>query len=240
MQGFSISVLIPVYNEAGLVRGSIGMINEFLARHFSDYELVVVESGSTDGTGELCDEIAKGETHVKVVREGARNGFGSAIRLGYRYAVKDLVLLYTVDLPFPLECIPDALAHLSRYDCVLSYRSHDTRNAFRRIQSSVFNILVKTALGLKVRQVNSAFKLLRRATVQNMSFVSNHWFFEAELLYRLQENGVTFIEIPVPLTERAGGTSSITLFTFLTMLRELLRFRHLLRQEKKAAASMRP
>ena len=234
---YSLSLVVPVYNERGLLESSLQTINAFLAAQIADYEIVLVESGSTDGSAEICDAIAARNDRVRVIHEGARNGFGAALKLGYAQARKDLLLLYTVDMPFPLEAIMQALPYLSQYDCVLSYRSHDTRSGYRRFQSFVYNFVVKTLLGLRVRQVNSAFKLLRRTTAQRLQIASNHWFFESELLYRLQERRISFVEIPVPLTERVGGVSSVTAFTFLVMLKELLRFRRLVRREKASAAS---
>lgn len=237
---YSLSLLVPVYNEYGLLESSLQTINTFLAAHFADYEIVVVESGSTDGSAQICDDIAGRNDRIRVIHEGARNGFGAALKLGYAQACKDLLVLYTVDMPFPLEAMLQALPYLSQYDCVLSYRSHDTRSIYRRFQSCVYNFVVKTLLGLRVRQVNSAFKLLRRTTAQGLQMVSNHWFFEAELLYRLQERRSSFMEIPVPLTERVGGVSSVTAFTFLVMLKELFRFRRLVLREKASPPRQTP
>lgn len=234
---YSLSVVVPVYNERGLLAQSLRTINSFLATHFSDYEIVVVESGSADGSAQICDDIAAQNNSIVIIHEGARNGFGAALKLGCRSATKDLLLLYTVDMPFPLESILEALPYLSRYDCVLSYRSHDNRSAYRRLQSFVYNLIVKTVIGLKVKHVNSAFKLLRRTGVQGLNIISNHWFSEAEILYRLQERHVSWVEIPVPLNERIGGSSSVTPFTFLTMLKELLRFRRLIRSRKSSVSS---
>jgi glycosyltransferase involved in cell wall biosynthesis len=229
---YSLSLIVPVYNECGLLVRSLMTIDDFLSAHFRDYEIVVIESGSTDCSGEICDDIALHNSRVKVIHEGARNGFGAALKLGYENASKDLVLLYTVDMPFSLEYVLEALPHLSRCDCVLSYRSHDNRSAYRRLQSFAYNLIVKTLLGLKFKHVNSAFKLMKRERMQDLRISSNHWFSEAELLYRLQEKHIAYTEIPVPLVDRMAGRSTVTPFTFLETLRELLRFRRVIQSQK--------
>ncbi len=220
----SISVIVPVHNEIELLERSVNHIDRFLNLHFAAYEIVVVESGSTDGTAEVCDTIARHNSRVKVIHEGARKGFGSALRLGYQNAEKDLVWMITADTPFLLEVILDALPLLVRYDCVLSYRSLDKRKLRRRLQSSIYNALVKLVLGLKVRHVNSAFKVFKTSVVQRMPLVSKGWLIDAETLYWLKEMRISFIEMPVELIERPAGVSSINLLTPLSMLIELIGF----------------
>jgi dolichol-phosphate mannosyltransferase len=220
-----LTVIVPVYNEAALVAPATGIVDDFCAANFDDYEVLIVESGSTDGTADACDAVAAERPRVRVIHEGARNGFGSAVRLGYGAAAKDLVLLTTLDLPFDLGATLTALPHLANYDYVLSYRSADGRRWTRRVQSFVYNKLVAWVLGLRVRHVNSGFKLFRRALVQRMPIQSTGWFIDAEVLLRLQHGGFRCTEIPVALIERSEGRSSVGAFTFVTVLRDLLRFR---------------
>lgn len=227
---YSISVITPVYNEVGLLESSISYIDTFLAQHFKEYEILLVESGSTDGSAEICDELANKLPNLKLIHEGGRNGFGSALKLGYKNVTKDLVWLITVDLPFPLEAIQSALPLLSKYDCVLSYRSQDDRTTFRKIQSFIYNTLVKTVLGLRVKHVNSAFKVFKRQIVQNITLQSKGWLLDAETLYQIKQHKVSYIEIPVELIDRKFGNSSIKLSTGISVLKELL---HLVRTKEK-------
>ena len=228
---YSLSVIIPVYNEAELLGEAVHRVNTFIAAHFADYELVIIESGSTDGTGELCDRLGAELPAVRVIHEGGRNGFGSALKRGYKEATKDWVWFITADTPFPLESMLEAMKLFPTHDCVLSFRSEDTRKSFfRKIQSVVYNNLVKILLGLRVRHVNSAFKVFKREVIQSLPLISNGWFIDAETLYWLTKRKVKYTEIPVPLIDRTGGHSTITLSTPLTLLKEL---RHFLRERKK-------
>lgn len=227
----SLSVIIPVYNEVELLGDAVRQIDSFVASRFSEYEIVIVESGSTDGTGALCDNLTTELASVRVIHEGGRNGFGSALKRGYKEAIKDWVWFVTADTPFPLESIVEAQKLFPHYDCILSYRSEDTRKSFfRKIQSVVYNTLVKTVLGLRVKHVNSAFKVFKREVIQSLPLISNGWFIDAETLYWLTQRKVRYTEIPVPLIDRTGGHSTITLSTPLTLLKELQRF---LQERKK-------
>jgi glycosyltransferase involved in cell wall biosynthesis len=207
--GASISAVIPVYNERSLVRGAIEEIDAYLSRHFADYEIVIVESGSTDGTAEACDEVARSLPRVRVQHEGQRSGFGNALRLGYASTTKEWTWPFVVDMPYSLDALETAIPYMARYDCVLSYRSDDPRGVYRRFQSAVFNRLTRWLLGVRVRHINSAFKLVKRSVVSRAALTSTGWLIDAELVMRLQQLQVPFVEIPVALVARPSGRSTI-------------------------------
>ncbi|HUU29520.1 MAG TPA: glycosyltransferase family 2 protein [archaeon] len=225
MTQYSISIIVPVYNEAVLLEESVDRIVSFLSTHFTDFEVLLVESGSTDGTAEICDSLVEKFAEVQVVHEGARNGFGSAIKLGYKKAAKDLVCLETVDFPYQIETILHALPLMNQYDCVLSYRSRDCRNSYyRKVQSFVYNSLVRLLLGLRVKHINSAFKMFKRELIQSFDLISNGWFIDAEIVYRVQAKKIKYAEIPVEVTERIKGKSNVSLSAPVSALKELVDF----------------
>jgi len=221
---YSLSVICPVWNEIELFPDAFREIYDFLAREFAEFEFIIVESGSTDGTWEACDEFAEGRPEVVVIHEGARNGAGAALKLGYGRARMDLVWTVWADLPFALTRIHEALPLLKDHDAVLSYRSEDRRPVYRRIQSITYNFLGKLLLGLRVKHVNSAFKVFHRRIVEDLELKSNGWLVEAEITYRLQNMGASCAEIPVPLVDRTQGTSSVTLWTAASIFLQLIRF----------------
>ena len=143
---------------------------------------------------------------VRVVHEGARNGFGSAIRAGVRLAGKDWVWPLVVDMPFSLEAILDALPHMDASQSVISYRSADPRSVYRRLQSVIFNGLGRQMLGVRARHLNSAFKITRTALIQSLDLQSNGWLLDAELIVRLEQRRIPYVEIPVRLVDRSNRT----------------------------------
>lgn len=224
IDNYSISVIIPIYNELKLIDNSINYIISFLERTFSDYEVIIIESGSTDGSYEECDKLPDRYKHVNVFHEGRRNGYGSALKLGFKYAEKELVWHVMVDLPFNLNSILLAVDRFPGNDCILSYRSGDNRNIFRRMQSVIYNNLIKITLGLKVKHVNSAFKVFKSQVIKNMELISNGYFIDSEILYRIKQNKIRYIEIPVELIDREIGKSSVKITTPISLLKELYRF----------------
>jgi glycosyltransferase involved in cell wall biosynthesis len=239
----SLSIIIPVYNEIELVDRQVRRMDAFMAAHVADHELIIIESGSTDGSGEACDRLARELPRVRLIHEGARNGYGAAVRLGFAQAGKDLLISIPVDLPFPLEVLPKGLRLIEASDCILSYREMDDRSLFRRVQAHIYNILIRTVLGLPMRTVNSAFKLYRRSIIDAMPLRSNGWFLDAEILYWITVRKLHFREIPVVIPEREAGISKVRLTDPLRVLRELLAFKrglNRLRDLESQHASMSP
>lgn len=220
----SFSVIVPVYNEAALVTPALARIDEFMSSWVKDYEILVIESGSTDGSGPLCDDAARRWPMIRVIHEPTRSGYGSALRLGLANATRTFAWIVTLDMPFRLETIFGAVPLLDSYDCVLSYRSHDPRRIRRKLQSAVYNFILHALLGIRARHVNSAFKVFRTSVVQQIRLVSAGWFIDAELLYRLQQRGIRCAEIAVPLIDRSAGSSTVGLSTWLGVVREIARF----------------
>jgi len=220
----SISTIIPVWNEAEAIEIAVATVHEFLAAHFTDFEILIVESGSTDGSVEICDRLAERMPAVQVIHEGAAKGFGSALRLGYASASKDLVWVVSADLPFPLDKLLAAVPLLADHDAVLSFRVEDERGLFRRFQSVLYNSLAKALLGLTVRHVNSTFKVYRRPVIQSLPLTADGWLIDTEIVYRLQSAGARLAELPVPLIDRKAGSSTIRPITPFLILRDLLKF----------------
>lgn len=218
----SLSVIVPVYNEINLLRRSVHALNIFLNKYFSDYEILIVESGSTDGSKEMVDEIARELARVKTFHQKKRCGFGSALKVGYRKATKSHVWLVTVDFPFPLNSILKVPPLINKYDFILSFRVSDSRKWTRRLQSFVFNWLAKKVLGLPFKQVNSAFKIFKTSAIKKIHLYSDDWLIEAEILYQINKRRFSYIEVPIPLIDRKVGESKITFLTPLVMFKNLL------------------
>lgn len=223
MKTHSISVIVPVYNEVFLIEDSIRAISKFMDENFEDYEIVIIESGSVDGSYEVCDRLIKLFANIRVFHEKKKSGFGSALKLGYQLAIKDLIWLVVVDLPFPLETIHRAMPLFDTYDCVFSYRDQDDRGFLKRLRSSAYNTLVKMILKVKVRHINSAFRIFKREVIQTLPLISDGWTLDAEVLYEITRRNIKYAEIPVSLRDRTIGTTTVTFWDPFKMIHELIR-----------------
>jgi len=227
----SVTAIVPVYNEKQAIRYSIDKLYQFMASHLLDFEILIVESGSTDNTDKICEEISNRRAEVVVFHEERKNGFGSGLRLGVKNASKDYVWIVPVDLPFQLETLLDALELLDDYDCVLSYRAEDRRHFARKVQSFIYYMLCRVLLGIKVKSINSAFKFYRTELLKTFEIISNGWFIDAEIICRLQQLDAKIVEIPVDVLDRIHGTSKVGTFDSLGVIKEMLVFRKILKNK---------
>ena len=220
-----LTAVMPVYNEIDLCEVALRRLHKFLTENFPNFEIIVIESGSSDGTAEVLDRLVQELINIQVIHETVRNGMGAAIRLGYARASKPYIFLVTADIPFPLETLSRAVPLLNQHDCVLSFRDEDSRSFLRKFQSVVYVWLIKKALGLRMRSVNSAFKLIPTDFVQSLELVSTAWFLDAEVLYWVTQRKLSFEEIPVPLVDRTAGVSKVGPVDWATTVLELARFK---------------
>lgn len=224
MKQYSISIIIPVYNEELNLKQYVKKIDSFLTKHFSNFEIIIIESGSSDNSLQICKSLASKNQRIKLIHQNQRKGFGSALRLGFKKAGKDLVWVVPVDMPFRLDTVLKAITMLEKYDCILSFRSKDPRKGVRKLQAYFYNTLIKFCLGLRVKHTNSAFKLFKRTALQKIRLISTGWFIDAEIIYRLQQKKIKFTQIPVELKLRKLGKSSVSPFAPFIVLGEIIRF----------------
>ena len=228
----SISIIVPVFNEKECINNAISKINNFFFNEFKDYEILIIESGSTDGTYEICDALAKQYDKVSVFHEDGCNGLGSALKIGFENATKNYVMRIVVDLPFSFDTILNAFSVIKTNDVIFSYRHNDERSIFRKFQSGVFNKIINFSLGLSVKHVNCIPKIYKREIIQSLNIKSNGWFVDAEIVYHIENKNISFIEIPVELIDRIEGQSKVTILTPFYMMKELIAFKKSIRDEK--------
>ena len=219
-----ISLVIPIYNEEKLIEKNIEKINFFLSKNFRKFEIIVVESGSTDKSLYICKKMEKKYKNLKLIVEKKRNGFGAALKKGFKLSSGNIISLFTIDFPFDLKHYLKVPRLLEEYDCVLSYRINDDRSLFRKFQSNIFNIVAKRLLSLKVKNINSALKVYKSNFIKKLNIKSNGWLIDTEIVFNIQKKNLNIIEIPVQINHRREGNPSIKIFTPMVIFFQLINF----------------
>lgn len=218
-----------MYNEAESIEGTVAAARAALAAAGADYEIVIVDDASTDGSGALAEALVRGDARIRVLRHAQNRTLGGALRTGFLAAGNELVLYTDADLPVDLQVLPRALALLdaSGADLLLGYRLNPGAAGWRRaLYTWGYNALVRALFGLPVRDVNFAFKLFRRRLLENLTLRSEGSFIDAELLLRARGAGARFVELGVPYRPRTRGRSTLASpGVILKLLRELIAYR---------------
>lgn len=219
-----ISLIIPIFNEEKLIEKNIRKIYFFLSKNFIKFEIIVVESGSSDKSLYICKKVEKKYENLKLIVEKKRNGFGSALKKGFKLSSGQIISLFTIDFTFDLKHYLKASRLLKKYDCVLSYRVDDDRSFFRKFQSIIFNFVAKKLLSIKINNINSALKVYKSNFIKKLKIKSNGWLIDTEIVYNIQKKNLKIVEIPVKINYRREGKSSITILTPLIIFFQLIFF----------------
>jgi glycosyltransferase involved in cell wall biosynthesis len=190
----------------------------------SDFELVLVDDGSTDGTWTEIRRHMDASRRVRGVRHGHNRGVGTAIRSGIDAARLDLLLYTDADLPADPSVTAEALRlGLPGPTMVCAYRSSRRGDGFHRVvYSAVYNPLVRVVLGVRVRDVNFAFKLLPTEVAQSLGLRSEGPFIDAELVARAQRTGLPVAQFAITYRPRQTGQSTMSgLGVVFDILREM-------------------
>lgn len=213
-----LSVFFPMWNEEDYVERAVRAAEDECQRlvgagEIGAYELVIVDDCSTDRTAEIADALAAADPRVRVVHHPVNRGLGGSIKTGFETVRGDVVLYTDADLPCEMLELGRALRVLRHYeaDMVSAYRLDRTGEGPRRaVYSFVYNALVQSLFGTRVRDINFAFKLVRRHVLEAARPVSEGSFIDAELVIRAQRLGFHIVQIGVDYFPRSRGVSTLS------------------------------
>ena len=214
----SITFFFPAWNEEEIIERTVAAAQEAGDRLIADgevgaYDILVVDDASTDATGSILDQLARAVPCLRVVHHPTNRKLGGSLKTGFATAAGDLVLYTDADLPFDLVEVSKAVRLLRIYeaDVVSAYRHDRTGEGPRRlVYSYAYNHLVRLALGLRIRDVNFAFKLLRREVLEKVELRSEGSFIDVELLARAEADGYRVIQFGVDYFPRSRGVSTLS------------------------------
>ena len=205
----SLSVVIPVHNEAGIIRQFIDDIYQKCLNQLFDYELIIVEDGSTDGTREILLSSRDKHPNLKLSFEDRKLGYGSAAKKGISTATKEWVLLMDGDGQIEPADVNILLSSASDYDIVLAEKFPRCDPMFRIILSRGFDVLTDMILGVSIRDINFGFRLMRNSVAQKIVPACGCLgdIFNAEVAIRFIYGGYRLTQMKVRHRKRLLGGS---------------------------------
>jgi glycosyltransferase involved in cell wall biosynthesis len=229
-----LSVFYPMWNEELYIERAVDGARRVCQRmvaegRIADYELLVVDDASTDTTPQLADALAAADPHVRVVHHERNRKLGGSIKPGFANARGDLLLSSDADLPFDMDEVPRAVRLMIEYDVdiVSAYRFDRTgEGTLRAVYTFVYNALIKILFGVRVRDINFAFKLCKRRIFDHVVLSSEGSFVDAELVIRSTRLGFEIIQFGVDYFPRTRGESTLSSPAVIgTIVREMLQLR---------------
>jgi dolichol-phosphate mannosyltransferase len=213
-----LSVVIPAHNEAEVIEPTLRGLIDQLGPAGIDYEIVVVDDASHDGTGDVVRRVAEEEPRVRVVRNEAPNGFGFAVRAGLDAFTGDSVAIVMADgSDDPRDVVMYHRVLEAGYDCAFGSRFmpgasvHDYPK-FKLLVNRVVNLGIRALFRHGYNDTTNAFKAYRREVIENLRpLLSHHFNMTVELPLKAITRGFSYAIVPTSWTNRAAGTSKLQL-----------------------------
>lgn len=216
-------MFVPFHDEREALPEAVEQAVQAFGRLPNRFELILVDDGSRDGSGELADQLADRHDVVRVVRHPRNLGYGGALTTGFGACTGDVICYSDADLPVRMQEFVGALPLLEQADLVIGYPRGWAKTLRRRTYTAVYRQLVQLLLGLRVRDVNFSFKLIRRELLDRISLDAETGFVDAQLLAQAVRLGARLVEREVEYCERrVGETHFDSPLVALSTGRELL------------------
>jgi glycosyltransferase involved in cell wall biosynthesis len=213
-----VTIFFPAYNEEMYVGRAVEAAREVVdlmvkSGDISDYEILIINDASTDSTGSVADELAAGDERIRVIHHEVNTGLGGAMKSGFANATKEVILYSDIDLPFDMMELTKAYRFMRYYeaDIVSAFRFDRTGEGLRRlIYSKCYNSLIMILFKLRVKDVNFAFKLVRKHVFDHIELRADGSFIDAELMIKADRLGMRIIQFGTNYFHRSRGVSTLS------------------------------
>jgi len=230
----SLSVVLPAYNEEALIADTIVTIVSTLTTWMRDFEVIVVNDGSKDRTGEIVAHLSASEPRVRLINHPVNKGYGAALVTGFESVSKEMAFFMDSDGQFDIKDLVHFFPFIGEYDAVLGYRIDRQDTWMRKLNAWGWKQLVHFIFGVCVRDIDCAFKLFRAEFFRTHRLETRGAMINAEILYKLTRAGYTYTEVGVRhLPRRAGLATGAKPSVIIRALREMFFYAGKWRQEEQ-------
>jgi glycosyltransferase involved in cell wall biosynthesis len=203
----TVSFVLPAYNEEGNISQAVADILRVANRYCADYEVIVVDDGSSDHTAALVEQMVARDPKVRLIRHGANRGYGEALRTGFAAAGLGFVFFTDADNQFDMDDLALLLPWADHVDVVAGYRVKRQDPFMRRLNAWGWNRLVRVLFYVPVRDIDCAFKLFRRSALDDLDIESVGALINTEIMVKLGRTGKTVVEVGVRHRPRTAGVA---------------------------------
>lgn len=206
---FSLSVFFPAYyDEKNIGKVTEGALRAITELGIEKYEIIIVEDGSPDRTGEVADELARQHPHVRVIHHEKNRGYGAALKTGFTNAKMDWVFYTDGDNQFDMQELKKFVALTPYTDIVSGFRVNKQYSNYRKLTSAVYNFILRVLFDIRDRDVDCAFKIFRRELFDRIVIESKDAFIDAEIAIKARLLNYTSTEVGVTHLPRLDGVST--------------------------------
>ena len=213
-----LSVFFPAYNDSGTIASMVIRTVKTASELTPDFEIIVVDDGSADGTADVADELARTYPQVRAVHHPTNRDYGAALQTGFRSATKELIFYTDGDAQYdPAELSVLWRKMTAAVDLVNGYKISRADPLHRIVIGRIYHYIVSILFGLKLRDVDCDFRLMRRTIFERINLEKSSGIICVEMMKKIQDGGFRIVEVPVHHFHRAFGKSQF--FNFRRLFR---------------------
>ncbi len=213
-----LSVFFPAYNDSGTIASMVIRTVKAASELTADFEIIIVDDGSGDGTAEIADELARTYPQVRAVHHPINRDYGAALRTGFGSATKELIFYTDGDAQYDPAELSLLWASMSPgTDVVNGYKISRSDPFHRILIGRVYHHIVSLLFGIRLRDVDCDFRLMRRSIFDRIDLVKTSGIICVEMMKKIQDAGFRIVEVPVHHFHRTHGRSQF--FNYRRLLR---------------------
>jgi len=224
-----LSMMMPAYNEEAVLPLALREAIEALEEQVDDWELLIVDDGSTDRTPEILKDWSKRYPGISILTNSPNRGYSQALIRGFYACSKEVIFYTDGDAQFDLSQIRELYPLIADADMVAGYRIGRKDPWFRLMTSAVYNFIQARVLGVRARDVNCAFKFFRRGFFEKIDLKSDGFLIDAELYARADSAGLRWVQEPVRHRARVEGSTTVKVGTIRETLTQLFALKKMLK-----------
>jgi glycosyltransferase involved in cell wall biosynthesis len=212
-----LSVFFPAYNDSGTIASMVIRTVQTASKLTPDFEVIVVDDGSADGTADIADELARTYPQVRAVHHPINRDYGAALQTGFRSATKELIFYTDGDAQYDPTELTLLWERIADADLVNGYKISRADPVHRIFIGRLYHHVVSLMFGLTLRDVDCDFRLMRRTIFERINLEKTSGIICVEMMKKIQDAGFRIVEVPVHHFHRAYGTSQF--FNFRRLAR---------------------
>jgi len=204
----SLSIFFPVHNEQETIATLIMEADNIAQIVSDDYEIIVVDDGSTDESIHIVQKLSEQNPKIKIVCHETNQGYGAALSTGIKASEKDYIFFTDSDNQFDIRQLSQFISYIHSFDAIIGYREDRQDSFWRIVLGKIWNMIINISLNLKTKDVDCAFKLFRHSSLKSIKLVSKGAAASPELMLRLKGKAKKIKQLPVTHKKRLHGSAS--------------------------------
>ncbi len=213
-----ISLIVPSFNEKDIIEKTIFDLVNSLNKNKIDYEIIIVDDNSKDGTIKLIHKLAKKNKKIKIIIRTQNPGFGFSLIEGTKKASEKIIVWVMSDLSDDFETIPKMIEKINQgFDIVIGSRnikggSSGDQHAIKAFSSRIYNFIARIFFKIPIYDITNAFRAFRKEVFSNIKLVRGDFAISPEFIIKAHLKGFKLGEVPITYKERQTGKAKMKLF----------------------------